>query len=270
VSTLELGEGRAAKKYFDFLQHAPLDENERQTVRGIILDELEHEVTFRKESQSLGLGHVRDFVLGMNDGLVEILGTVTGLTAVYASSPLTVGASGLIVGVAGALSMGIGAFMSVRSQRQVNEGATERLSVLFAVAPERATREYHERLVDSGVPRDVADAIAQKVAGSEQAVTRLLLEPSDESELRSGALTGLAYLFGVAFPVLPFFVAGSSVGALSGAVLLAGLALGATGGLVSILSGIPLRRKVLEMVGAGFGAAILSYGFGSLLDRWIL
>lgn len=269
VSTLELGEGHAARKYFGFLNRAPLDESERSDLRAIILDELEHEVTFRKESQTLGLGNVRDFVLGMNDGLVEILGTVTGLSAVYASSPFTVAVSGLVVGIAGALSMGIGAFMSVRSQRQVNEGARERLSVLFAVAPERATDEYRARLVESGVPADVAAAISEKIGGNQEAVTRLLLDASEDSEVRSGLFTGGAYLVGVAFPVLPYFIAQSSLGALGGSVLLAGLALAATGGLVSVLSGIPLRRKVLEMVGAGIGAAMLSYGFGTLLDRWL-
>src|SRR5690606_25270875 len=117
---------------------------------GIIVDEMEHEQSFRDESRRLGLANVRDFVLGMNDGLVEILGAVAGLTAVYWYNPTIIAISGLIVGIAGALSMGIGAFISVRSQRQINEGAKERMEILFEVAPERAVAEYRARLAESG------------------------------------------------------------------------------------------------------------------------
>jgi len=38
--------------------------------------------------------------------------------------------SGLVVGVAGALSMGIGAFISVRSLRQINESTHARMEIL--------------------------------------------------------------------------------------------------------------------------------------------
>ena len=113
---LELGETGAYKRYHRFLQDAPLKGEEKARLRKIILDELEHEKTFRQESTGTWATHVRDFVLGMNDGLVEILGAVTGLSAVYVGRPLIVGVSGLIVGIAGALSMAIGAFVSVRSQ----------------------------------------------------------------------------------------------------------------------------------------------------------
>jgi len=89
------------------------------------MDEIEHEEIFSKSKQLLHVENLRDFILGMNDGLVEILGAVTGLSAAYVNNPFMVAISGLIVGVAGALSMGIGSFISVRSQREMNEGNKE-------------------------------------------------------------------------------------------------------------------------------------------------
>jgi VIT1/CCC1 family predicted Fe2+/Mn2+ transporter len=76
----------------------------------------------------------------------------------------------------------------------------------------------------------------------------------------------LAYLTGVAFPVLPYFVASSSLLALPFSVLLAGTALAIVAGTVSILSGISIRKKVFEMVSTGLGAAFLSYLFGRLME----
>lgn len=262
VSTLEIGESKAFTKYLECLRRSDLSDREKRDLRSIVLDEIEHELTFRDYSSRFGLPNVRDYVLGMNDGLVEILGAVTGLSAVYAGNPLIVGVSGLVVGIAGAMSMGIGAFVSVRSQREVNQALRERMEVLFSVAPQRAVTEYQERLAESGVPDDAAAEIAGRVGANRDAIAQLLLPESRENELRSGLYTGGAYLLGVAFPVLPYFFAPNALVALAASVVLAGLALATTGLLVSVLSGISLRRKVGELLIAGFGAAAIAYVFG--------
>jgi len=210
--------------------------------------------------------NIRDFVLGMNDGLVELLGAVTGLSAVYVHNPKIVGISGLIVGVAGALSMGIGAFISVRSQRQVNESVKQRMEVLFRVSPERAKKELVERLLESSMPEDVAREVAEKLSSNENAMISLLMQEGEENELRSALYTGLAYLTGIAFPVLPYFIAPSSLLALPFSILLAGTALGIVASVISILSGISIRKKVFEMTSTGLGAAFLSYLFGRLME----
>lgn len=262
VSALELGESTAFAKYFTCLNHAGLNERERTELRGIVLDEIEHELTFRGHSTRRDFANVRDYVLGMNDGLVEILGAVTGLSAVYAGDPLIVGVSGLVVGVAGALSMGIGAFVSVRSQRQVNESLRSRMEILYSVAPQRAVSEYRERLEESGVPDAAAQDIAERVGANRNAIANLLLPEPRENELRSGLYTGLAYLLGVAFPVLPYFFAPNAWIALAVSMLLAAAALSATGLVVSVLSGIALKRKVFELLTAGLTAAAITYAIG--------
>jgi len=265
VSVLESGESDASVKYLECLRTAPMTEPEKAELKRIVLDEIEHEVTFRDKLSKLGLGNVRDYVLGINDGLVEILGAVTGLSAVYAGRPLVVGVSGLVVGLAGAMSMGIGAFISVRSQRQVNEGVRQRMEILFDVAPARAIEEYQKRLEASGVPGDTAAEIARRVGTNRDAIARLLLPEASENEARSGLYTGFAYLIGVAFPVVPYFFASSALVALGLSVVLAGVALAATAGVVSLLSGMSLRRKALEMLVAGFCAAAIAYVFGVVI-----
>ncbi len=266
VSLLELGETSAVKRYLYFFNHANLDARERARLKQIILDELEHETYFKQTAQSLGVGNLRDFVLGMNDGLVEILGAVTGLSAVYPHNPLLVAVSGLIVGLAGALSMGIGAYVSVRSQRQVNDGARERMEALLAIDPQRAVRTYQGELMASGIPAPLAEETARTLGKNQGALTNLILPRSDgDNELRSALFTGGAYLIGVIFPVLPYFLMPSALLALPLSILLAGLSLTVVASLVAMLSGIPIKEKALEMVVSGFAAAGLSYGFGSLM-----
>jgi VIT1/CCC1 family predicted Fe2+/Mn2+ transporter len=262
VSLLELGEAGAMKRYLDFYSHAPLEDADKARLKGIILDEVEHEMFFKQMAQALGVSNLRDFVLGMNDGLVEILGAVTGLSA-CTHQALLVAITGLILGVAGALSMGIGAFISVRSQRQVNEGTRERMEILFAIDPERAVHAYRGELVDSGIPMHLAEETARVLGKNKQALVNLVLPSSNgENELRSGLFTGLAYFVGVASRA-SYFAPSSSI-ALPLSVVFAG-ELGAVATVVAMLSGIPMRQKIAEMVISGLTAAGLSYGFGMLM-----
>ncbi|RLJ69944.1 putative membrane protein (TIGR00267 family) [Hydrogenivirga caldilitoris] len=233
VSLLELGETTAYTQYYTFLKEkgGELSSEEVERLKGIILDELSHESIFREKLVELGLSSVRDMVLGMNDGLVELLGVVAGLSAVYRHEPTVVGASAVVVGVAGALSMGIGAFISVRSQRQVNEALRER------------------------------EMIVSEVSGkslSQQTV-------NDENELKSALFTGISYMLGVVFPVSPYFFMGDSIKALALALLLALIILSVVASFIAVVSGISLKRKILEMVlSAGFAAGA-SFTIGSLV-----
>ncbi len=267
ISLLELGESNAYEKYYRFLKTVSLSEEEEQRLKQIILDEIEHETVFAKETEKTGLSNIRDFVLGMNDGLVEILGVVTGLSAVYFNKPFIVAVSGLIVGVAGALSMGIGAFISVRSQRQVNEAVREKLQVIFDLSPERAVEEFKEKLIETGIPEKMAEEISKKLGSNKEAIKKLLIKETEENEIVSGLFTGFAYLFGVLFPVLPYFVAPTSVIALPFSIFFAGLALAIVAAVISILSGIDIKKKILEMVLSAFFAAGVSYIFGTLMQN---
>ncbi|WP_297553172.1 VIT1/CCC1 transporter family protein [Thermococcus sp.] len=268
ASLLEMGENSAIEKYFRFLNEyaREMSDEERETLRRVILDEIEHEKFFREEEKAFHVENIRDLVLGMNDGLVEILGAVTGLSAVYPNNPQLVGISGLIVGVAGALSMAIGAFVSVRSQRQVKESIRSRTEVLFEVSPEKTAEELREKLIEGGMPEDMAKEIAEKLKDNPDAVKKLLLTEAEENEVRAALYTGLSYLLGVVFPVTPYFLASNSLTALAFSILLAGSALAIVATLISLLSGISVKKKVAEMVATGLGAAFLSYLFGRVME----
>ncbi len=265
VSLSEMGESSAIESYYDFFEHGDLDEEEKKKLRLIILDELEHERFFLREKKILHTENIRDMVLGMNDGLVEILGAVTGLSAVYYNNPLLVGLSGLIVGVAGSLSMGIGAYVSVRSQRQVNEGSRRRLKIILAVSKRRVAEEIRSRLTDIGVDEKDARELAEKMAENRDVVDKLIPE-EDVNEKRAAIYTGLAYILGVFFPVVPYFFVPNTAIALPFSVVFAGLALSIVSAIISVMSGISAKKKVAEMLILGLGAAGLSYAFGTLVN----
>ena len=263
----ELGENTAVSTYTSFMESSTLSQEEQSQLRRIILDELEHEKMFSKSKQLLKVENLRDFILGMNDGLVEILGAVTGLSAVYMHNPLMVAASGMIIGAAGSLSMGIGAFISVRSQRQVNEGMRKRMELLFKVSEDRAKEELLDKLISSGMPDDVANDVVEKVAVRKEVMTNLLVEETREEEIRSALYTGLAYLIGVFFPVVPYFFSSSSLMALPFSITFAGTVLAIMATIISVISGIPIKKKIFEMVITRLGAAGLTYAIGYTIQQ---
>jgi VIT1/CCC1 family predicted Fe2+/Mn2+ transporter len=264
VSLFEATETSTISVYYEFYANQEMDGEEKRHLGNIILDEIEHERIFDREKKILHAENIRDLVLGMNDGLVELLGAVTGLSAVYVNNPLLVGLSGLIVGVAGALSMGIGAYVSVRSQRQVNEGTRRRLSIVFALSKERAKEEVRERLKEMGLANEVADEAADYIVKNGKPEN--IIPEEDINEGRAAIYTGLAYILGVFFPVVPYFFAPNSYIALPFSIFFAGLMLAIVSTIISVMSGISIKKKVMEMIILGLGAAALSYLFGSLIN----
>jgi len=96
-------------------------------VRGILEDEFKHEdmlVTGAAERR-INPEKVRNVFLGLNDGLVEILGAVSGFFAAF-GNPIAVLAAGLTVAVAGALSMAAGAYIATGSEAEVRSTEQER------------------------------------------------------------------------------------------------------------------------------------------------
>lgn len=169
--------------------------------------------------------------------------------------------------LAGALSMAIGTWVSVRSQRQVNDGIRRRTDLLFTVSPRRAQAELTRKLVDSGMPVELTQEIADKLSSNKEAMIGLLTEKTSSNEIRSALFTGAAYLVGLLFPVLPYFFAHNSFVALILSVLFAGIALATVASIITLTAGSnAFRRKIREMVITGIGAAALSYGFGRLIE----
>jgi VIT1/CCC1 family predicted Fe2+/Mn2+ transporter len=173
--------------------------------------------------------------------------------------------SGSIVGIAGALSMGIGAYISVRSQRQINESQNKKIEILFEVSPKKALDELKSHFEELNIPEDITNDILKKIDDKSK-IAKLLTKEVKENELKSGLFTGFAYLIGVLFPVLPYFFASSSLMALPFSILFAGIALATVGFFIAVFSGIDYKKKIFEMIAAGFSAAGLSYLFGKIMQ----
>lgn len=213
-------------------------------------------------------GTFRAAVFGANDGLVSNLALVIGVSASGVSTHIVLitGLAGLL---AGALSMGAGEYVSVRSQRELLDASTpdpesnralphldvdaNELALVYrarGMTPEdaltRASEVLRDRsMVDSDSPEDSHEAIG---TGSGAAISSFCFFAS-----------------GAVIPVLPYLFGLQGIAALVVAAVLVGLALLCTGAVVGLLSGGPPLKRALRQLAIGYGAALATYLLGLLV-----
>lgn len=267
---LELGEKDAIEKYSKILESSELTDEEKKELRKVLEDELIHEEVFENEESKFKefLEHVRDAVLGMNDGLVEILSVTAGLAGAY-GNPLNVALGGMIVGVGGALSMAIGTYVSVKAQREVRLGIISRVRL----ASKYAAHVYISRIVSymrrKGFTGRAAETIAEDVEKDKELLGRLVAEEGyglREEALgdpkAAGIYTGLFYIIGAFFPLSPYFLMLPIFTAIPLSFCFAAIILAMTAFMIAVSADLNVRRKIAEMVLAGLGSATLTYGIG--------
>jgi vacuolar iron transporter family protein len=195
-----------------------------------------------------------------------------GATGVAPQFVLFSGIAGLL---AGALSMGAGEFVSVRSQRELleatqpNNFGDEVLPDLDLDANELAL-VYRTRGLDPEAAAAQARAVIEAAAVADRSVPyRRAIVASDDHEVVGGAFGAAlsSFLFfasGAIIPVLPWIFGLHGTIAVVVALVLVGVALLSTGAMVGLLSGGPPFKRGLRQLLIGFGAAAVTYVLGLL------
>ena len=218
-------------------------------------------------------GSFRAAVFGANDGLVSNLALVLGIGATGVSSGFVLfsGIAGLL---AGALSMGAGEFVSVRSQRELL-AATEANEDAHAAAGDLDIDENELALVyrARGMEPEESLSRARRIVTAAQAgVRRAATGPVNTQGGNDHEIVGsdwtaaissfLLFASGAIIPVLPWIFGLQGTAAVIVALVLVGIALLSTGAMVGVLSGGPPLRRALRQLAIGFGAAAITYVLG--------
>ncbi len=211
---------------------------------------------------------LRAGVLGANDGLLSTASLVVGVAGAGASrgSLLTAGIAGL---VAGALSMAVGEWSSVSSQRDAEVADLEKERHELQRAPEAELHELAAIYRKRGLNPTLADQVAKELSADDalrhHARDELGLDLDDLSRPVQAAVTSaVSFAFGALVPVLAVLVAPASVRVMFGFVsALAGLdILGFVGARVG---GANWVRPTTRVVAGGAIAMVVSYVIGSMI-----
>jgi VIT1/CCC1 family predicted Fe2+/Mn2+ transporter/rubrerythrin len=281
---MELGDEPSIR----ILEQALKDEREHyQTLSGLIrnrrpiapsspeqakvaLDEL---LAKRQEDQPKAAGWIGDAIYGINDGLGAIFGIVSGVSGATLGNSKFVIIAGMVGMIASALSMGSGAFLAAKSEREIYEAefSREREAVEHneAEAREVLSLSYQIR----GLPPGEADRFVEYLAKDKTQFVRTLAQErlnTTEDGLRkplTSAISGaLSTAIGATIPVIPFFFLSGYPAVVVAAIvsLLAHFAVGAAKSLITIRS---WWASGLEMTFVGAVEGVVTYFIGIAIGR---
>ncbi|KQO65246.1 hypothetical protein ASF23_00665 [Curtobacterium sp. Leaf261] len=218
-------------------------------------------------------GTFRAAIFGANDGLVSNLALIIGISASGADRHIVL-LSGIAGLLAGALSMGAGEYVSVRSQRELLEASAPhpdagRAVVDLDVDANELALVYRARGMD---PEAAEQHAAEVLAGLVQSVDATATPDGQGVDEHEAIGTGMSaaissFLFfasGAIIPIIPYLFGLGGWAALTIAAVLVGIALLVSGSVVGVLSGASPAKRALRQLAIGFGAAAVTYVLGLL------
>ncbi|MGE5071937.1 MAG: VIT1/CCC1 transporter family protein [Anaerolineae bacterium] len=228
-----------------------------------MLDTILHRESWHRS----GGGWIGQAIYGANDGLGSVFGIVSGVAGATAG-----GEAVLIAGLAGmlasALSMGSGAYLATKTEREVQEAEFRRERRELETHPEEEDEELSLFYQLKGVPEEEAKTLgswliaqpdaALKTLGSEELG---LSEQSYPNPLISALSATLSTAAGAFIPIIPFFFT-RGYPAIIASFAISTLAHFAIGAAKTVVTGLSPWRSGTEMTVVGLGEAIITYVLG--------
>jgi VIT1/CCC1 family predicted Fe2+/Mn2+ transporter len=223
-----------------------------------------------RRHKGFGGGNLRAAVFGVSDGLVSNTSLLMGIGGASTNNQLLLmsGVAGLL---AGALSMGAGEYMSVRSQREMYEYQIGLEKDELDEYPDEEAEElaliYEARGIPLEKAREVSKALMRDPVHALNTLAReeLGLNPDDLGSPWSAAIFSfISFAIGAIVPLIPFAIGIAGQNALLLSATFAGVALMIVGGALSLFSGRSALFGAARMLLIGGGAGSVTYLIGTL------
>jgi vacuolar iron transporter family protein len=226
---------------------------------------------FEKKHRSVGGNALRAAVLGGNDGLVSNFSLVMGIAGAThgGSGVLLAGLAGLL---AGALSMALGEWISVKSSQELYENQMAIEMEELEANPENEMKELALIYRTKGIPEEQAMQMAAAVINDKDKAHEILVKEElgiNAEELKGSAIEAAIYSFilfsvGAIIPVFPFiFLTGTNAILLSASASAVGLFI--IGSAITLFTGRSIWFSGFRQVFFGLAAAAITFGIGKII-----
>jgi VIT1/CCC1 family predicted Fe2+/Mn2+ transporter len=231
----------------------------------------DHLVRFEKKHRSIGGNALRAAVLGGNDGLVSNFSLVMGIAGATSGRAeiLLTGLAGLL---AGALSMALGEWISVKSSQELYENQMEIEMEELETNPEGEEKELALIYMTKGVPEVQAMKMAKDVMADKEQAHEIMVreelgihvEELKGSAMEAAVASFVFFAIGAMLPVIPFFFIGGAPGIFWSASLSA-FGLFIIGAAITLFTGKNVLYSGLRQVAFGLFAAAITFGIGHFI-----
>ncbi len=214
------------------------------------------------------LNWLRAAVLGANDGIVSVASIVAGVAGASSSSAfiLTAGIAGL---VAGALSMAVGEYISVSTQRDTEKAMLEKERGELRDYPEEELEELTGIYEKKGLKKETATIVARELTAKNYFAAHvdaeLGIDPDDLTNPWQAAFaSGVSFVSGAVIPLIAVVFSPAPL-RLPIAFVAVLIALAITGSLSARVGGANKMIATIRVVVGGVIAMIITFGIGKLV-----
>lgn len=229
---------------------------------------LEHGFEPHDAASNAKLNWLRAGVLGANDGIVSIAALVVGVAAAT-SDPAAILLTGIAGLTAGAISMALGEYVSVSSQRDSELAWVNKEQRELDMFPEAELEELVELYIDKGLKPTTARLVAVEMTEKDALKTHLEVELGiDQDDLtnpiHAAISSAVSFFLGAILPLLAVLLTPEpyKIGVTIAATL---VALALTGGVGAYIGGAPMPRAILRVTIGGAVALGITYLIGTLI-----
>lgn len=232
------------------------------------LNRVSNDHSTQRQTLASRLNWLRAGVLGANDGIVSIAALVVGVAAAtnQLQPILIAGVSGVI---AGAISMALGEYVSVSSQRDSERATIAKEKIDLQNKPEEELLELQDAYIAKGLSKKTALTVAKELTAHDPVAAHLEVEYHiDEQTLtnpwHAAISSAVSFVAGAALPMVAVLLVSADY-RIAATVVASLIALALTGGIGARLGNAPVLRAILRVTFGGALALFVTWGIGTLL-----
>jgi VIT1/CCC1 family predicted Fe2+/Mn2+ transporter len=218
------------------------------------------------------IGLLRAMVLGANDGIISTACLILGVAAANADRPaiLTAGIAGL---VAGAVSMALGEYVSVSSQRDAEQSDIAKEKWELETMPEHELDELTAIYANKGLPQALAREVAVELTKKDALGIHLaeelgISEHTLAKPIQAAVGSAGAFTIGAAIPLITAAVA-SGTSRMMATVVVVAIGLAGLGFAGARFGGASSTKPTIRVVVGGLVAMAITIGVGNLFGAAI-
>ena len=229
------------------------------------------DVIQQKKEVIEGRARIREFVFGIQDGLISTVGLLAGVQSATENNAVVI-LTGLTAMFAGAISMAAGSYLSSSAEKEIFDKEIREAGQLAEREPYLAAEGLLRALSEEGLKKEQSYRIVKLLAQEEKVFLRTFQEKvfglgtaEINRPLQAALVMGFSFVVGAVIPLLPYLIL-AGMKALYLSITLAAATLFSVGVFKGRLAARSLLLSGLEFFLIAVGAALFGYLMGLIVQ----
>jgi vacuolar iron transporter family protein len=216
---------------------------------------------------------IREFVFGVQDGLISTVGLLAGIRGATESNAVVI-ITGLTAMFAGAISMAAGSYLSSSAEKEIFDKELREAEMLAEKEPYLAAEGLLKALNQEGLPREQGYSVVKLLLRQQEVFLRTFQEKvfglgsaEINRPLQAALVMAASFIVGALIPIVPYLVL-KGTAALYLSIALSALTLFGVGVFKGRLAGKSQLKSGMQFFAIAVGAALLGYLIGLVVQHF--